>query len=61
MDLSIAEWRKASRSSNNGGNCVELARINHMVAIRDSKDPDGPKLLFTPRSLRALTQAIKNA
>ncbi|NVI85812.1 DUF397 domain-containing protein [Actinomadura sp. BRA 177] len=61
MDLSTAAWRKSSRSSNNGGNCVELARINDTVAIRDSKDPDGPKLLLTPRSLRGLTQALKNA
>ncbi len=48
MDLSTAAWRKSSRSSNNGGNCVELARINDTVAIRDSKDPDGPKSLLTP-------------
>ena len=61
MDLSTVKWRKASRSSSNGGNCVELARIADTVAIRDSKDPEGPKLLLTPRSLRALTQAIKNA
>ncbi|NKZ09021.1 DUF397 domain-containing protein [Actinomadura latina] len=61
MDLSTAKWRKASRSSNNGGNCVELARLADTVAIRDSKDPEGPKLLLTPRSLRDLTQALKNA
>lgn len=61
MDLSTAKWRKASRSSSNGGNCVELARIADTVAIRDSKDPEGPKLLLTPRSLRDLTQALKNA
>ncbi|NVI85813.1 DUF397 domain-containing protein [Actinomadura sp. BRA 177] len=60
MDLSTAKWIKASRSSNNGGDCVELARIAGTVAIRDSKDPDGPKLLLTPRSLRGLTQALKN-
>ncbi|MFA1550616.1 DUF397 domain-containing protein [Actinomadura chokoriensis] len=61
MDLSTAAWRKSSRSSNNGGNCVELARIDDTVAIRDSKDPDGPKLLLTPQSLRDLTQDLKNA
>ncbi|MFB4306369.1 DUF397 domain-containing protein [Actinomadura sp. GTD37] len=61
MDLSTVTWRKASRSSNNGGNCVELARIADTVAIRDSKDPEGPKLLLTPQSLHALTQALKNA
>ncbi|SNR27579.1 DUF397 domain-containing protein [Actinomadura mexicana] len=61
MDLSNAVWRKSSRSSSNGGNCVELARMNDTVAIRDSKDPDGPKLLITPQALRHLGEAIKNA
>ncbi|WP_433227443.1 DUF397 domain-containing protein [Actinomadura formosensis] len=61
MDLSTAAWRKASRSSGNGGNCVELARIDGTVAIRDSKNPHGPKLLITPQTLRDLTQTIKNA
>ncbi|GAA2303905.1 hypothetical protein GCM10010402_73790 [Actinomadura luteofluorescens] len=48
MDLSIAVWRKAARSSNNGGDCVEVARVGEVVAVRDGKDPDGPKLLLTP-------------
>ncbi|GAA4225196.1 DUF397 domain-containing protein [Actinomadura meridiana] len=61
MDLSTARWRKSSRSSNNGGDCVELARINDTVAIRDSKNPHGPKLLLTPHQLHHLTQSIKNA
>jgi Domain of unknown function (DUF397) len=45
MDLSRAEWRKASRSSSNGGNCVEVARnLRDAVAVRDSKNPAGPVL-----------------
>ncbi|MGW2307019.1 DUF397 domain-containing protein [Actinomadura luteofluorescens] len=61
MDLSTVVWRKASRSSNNGGDCVELGRVGDTVAIRDSKDPDGPKLLITPRTLRRLRATIKIA
>ncbi|MGW2307022.1 DUF397 domain-containing protein [Actinomadura luteofluorescens] len=61
MDLSIAVWRKAARSSNNGGDCVEVARVGEVVAVRDGKDPDGPKLLLTPQALRRLSVAIKNA
>jgi len=48
MDLSRAEWRKSSYSSNNGGNCVEVARnLPNVVAVRDSKDPDGPSLILS--------------
>ncbi|GAA2303893.1 hypothetical protein GCM10010402_73770 [Actinomadura luteofluorescens] len=59
--MSSVTWRKASRSSNNGGNCVELARVGDTVAIRDSKDPDGPKLLIAPQVLRRLGEVIKHA
>jgi hypothetical protein len=61
MDLISVTWRKASRSSNNGGNCVEVARVSGTVAIRDSKDPDGPKLLLTPQAVHDLARAIKDA
>jgi hypothetical protein len=58
MDLSNATWRKASRSGENGGNCVELAdAAGAMVAVRDSKDPDGPVLLLTRAALRAAVQS----
>jgi len=46
MDLTRAEWRKSSRSGDNGGNCVEVARnLPGIVAVRDSKDPGGPVLI----------------
>lgn len=42
-------WKKSSRSNGNGGNnCVEVAFLDTGVAVRDSKNPDGPKLMFTP-------------
>ena len=60
MDLSHAEWRKARRSSSNGGACVEVARnLPLIVAIRDSKDPGGPKLVTTPAAWRAFTASVK--
>lgn len=59
MDLSRADWRKASYSANNGGACVEVARnIPGIVAIRDSKDPDGPVLTFTPQQWRSFLAAV---
>jgi hypothetical protein len=49
MNLSNAIWRKSTYSSNNGGNCVEVARnLPGVIAVRDSKNPSGPALIFTP-------------
>jgi len=38
-------WRKSGRCDSN--TCVEVAEVGHDIAIRDSKRPDGPTLLFT--------------
>ncbi|MFJ8579001.1 DUF397 domain-containing protein [Micromonospora sp. NPDC093277] len=58
MELTNARWRKSSRSSGNGGDCVEVAdNLPGLVAVRDSKDPTGPTLTFAPTVWRAfLTQ-----
>ena len=58
MELTGAQWRKSSRSSGNGGDCVEVAdNLPNLVAVRDSKDPTGPTLTFTPTAWRTfLTQ-----
>ncbi|MEU1878336.1 DUF397 domain-containing protein [Streptosporangium sp. NPDC020072] len=61
MDLSAAAWRKSSRSGDNGGQCVEVAvNLPGAVAVRDSKDPDGPKLLFAPAGWNAFVGGVKN-
>jgi hypothetical protein len=60
MDLSRADWRKSAFSSSNGGNCVEVARnIPDVVAVRDSKDPHGPALIFTPSDWSAFIANLK--
>lgn len=46
-------WRKSSRSGSNSGACVEVATLPDRVLVRDSKDPDGPVLTFTPGEWRA--------
>ncbi|MDG4834592.1 DUF397 domain-containing protein [Solwaraspora sp. WMMD1047] len=52
-DLTGAKWRKSSRSGSTGGNCVEVAdNLPNLVAVRDSKDPAGPTLHFTPHHWR---------
>jgi hypothetical protein len=59
--VEVAEvWRKSSYSGTNGGNCVEVARtLPAAIAVRDSKDPAGPKLIFTPADWAAFTAAIR--
>ncbi|MDG4831782.1 DUF397 domain-containing protein [Solwaraspora sp. WMMD1047] len=48
-DLTGAVWRKSSRSGGNGGDCVEVADgLADLIGVRDSKDPTGPVLVFTP-------------
>jgi hypothetical protein len=58
MDLTRATWRKSSYSGNNGGNCVEVAAARK-IAIRDSKDPNGPVLAFAPKDWRRFADRIK--
>ena len=58
-DLSRAAWRK-STYSNNGGSCIEVARAApDIVAVRDSKDPHGPKLTFSPDVWRRFADRVK--
>jgi hypothetical protein len=52
-------WRKSSHSGGNGGECVELASAPGVVAVRDSKDPDGPKLLVGREEFAALVTSLK--
>jgi hypothetical protein len=60
MDLTRAKWRKSSYSNGNGGACVEVARnLPGVVAVRDSKDPAGPKLIFEPDQWLAFTGGVK--
>jgi hypothetical protein len=61
VDLRGAGWRKSSRSSNNGGVCVELARVGGVVAVRDSKNPEAPALVFGTREMRSFIEGIKKA
>ncbi|WP_433232578.1 DUF397 domain-containing protein [Actinomadura formosensis] len=58
--LSKATWRKSSYSGANGGECVEVASVPGTVAIRDSKDPAGPKLVMNRKDFQRLTVTLKN-
>lgn len=72
MDLPTVAWRKSGRSTN-GGDCVEVAVVpgdpavaghkadaDELYLIRDSKDPDGPALAFTPSEWSAFVGGVKD-
>jgi hypothetical protein len=56
-----AAWVKSSYSGPTGGNCVELARLpGGRVAVRNSSDPAGPALVFTPAEWDAFLAGVKD-
>ena len=62
MDISDVIWRKASYSGDNGGACVEVVSAGKaLVAVRDSKDPTGPKLVFNPSVWRSFIHQTRNS
>jgi len=57
--LRAAKWRK-SRHSNPSGNCVEMARLpGQRVAVRDSRRPDGPALLFSQTAWETFLRSLR--
>ncbi|MEH0931299.1 uncharacterized protein DUF397 [Micromonospora violae] len=62
MDMSDARWRTATRSSNNGGACVEVAdNLPGRVLVRDSKHRDGGTLTFAPAAWASFVDAVRVA
>jgi hypothetical protein len=59
LDLTKAHWHKSSRSSGNGA-CVEVADLPEAIAVRDSKDPDGPRLAFSRQSWTTFVERTKD-
>ncbi|MDA0639527.1 DUF397 domain-containing protein [Nonomuraea ferruginea] len=60
MNLEKAEWRKATASGDNG-QCVEVAtNLPGIVAVRDSKNPQGPALIFTPGEWKAFVGGVRD-
>jgi len=56
-----AAWRKSTYSNATGGQCVEVADLDAGVrAVRDSKDPAGPALRFTPGEWAAFTAGVRD-
>lgn len=59
-ELADARWRKSTRSGN-VRDCVEVAELaGGHCAVRDSKDPAGPALIFTPAGWATFTTAVRS-
>jgi hypothetical protein len=52
-------WRKSSYSGSNGGQCVEVGNDARLIAVRDSKDPDGSVLSFAAGTWAAFAERVK--
>ncbi|MEU7037836.1 DUF397 domain-containing protein [Streptomyces sp. NPDC046237] len=55
--LGTAAWRKSSYSGPTGGECVEVADLDAHVAVRDSKNPQGPAFLVAPAAFAVFVTA----
>jgi hypothetical protein len=59
-DLGGVTWQK-SRRSNSSGNCVEMAQLpDGEIAVRNSRHPDGPALVYTRAEITALILGAKD-
>jgi len=59
-ELGPVQWRK-SRASNPSGNCVEVAALpDGGVAVRNSRQPEGPALVYTRAEITAFITGVRN-
>ncbi|MFJ6137139.1 DUF397 domain-containing protein [Kitasatospora sp. NPDC092286] len=59
MTLEQANWRKSTYSSD-GGQCIEVADgLSGVIPVRDSKDPNGPTLIFPADAWQSFVTAVR--
>lgn len=56
-DFSRAVWRKSTRTQQSG-QCVEMAAVDQVIGVRDSKDPTGPVLVFSRQAFGAFVRGV---
>ncbi|MGW0504846.1 DUF397 domain-containing protein [Micromonospora sp. NPDC003241] len=62
MNAAGPRWRTSTRSTDSGGNCVEVAdNLPGVVLVRDSKDRSGPSLTFAPTAWRSFLDLAREA
>lgn len=60
VDLDRAAWQKSTRSGGSCDNCVEVAFVDGAIAVRDSKNPSGPALVYTREEWDAFIGGVKD-
>ncbi|MFC4506828.1 MULTISPECIES: DUF397 domain-containing protein [Streptomyces] len=58
--MTSGEWYKSSHSGGNQGECLEVARNHPAVPVRDSKDADGPVLVFSVDGWASFVAAVRD-
>ena len=60
-ELPEVAWKKSGRS-NPSGNCVEMTALTNSsdIAVRNSRDPEGPALLYTRSEIAAFVRGAKD-
>lgn len=56
---SVVHWRKSARSGDTGGACVEVANASPEILVRDSKHPQGTRLVFGAVEWRRFSDRVK--
>lgn len=58
-ELRGAKWQKSFFSGNYNNNCVEMAGLpSGEIAVRNSRDPNGPALIYTRAEVEALVRGV---
>ncbi|MFI5897661.1 DUF397 domain-containing protein [Actinoplanes sp. NPDC051513] len=57
IDRNALAWRIATRSA--GGNCVQVAAANNLIAVRNSRNPEGEVILYTKPEFAAFLDGAK--
>lgn len=59
-DLSAVLWRKSTRSAGGSSNCIEVTHLPGLIAIRDSKNPEGGTLIVSRAVFHHLLDGVKH-
>lgn len=59
VDVASVQWRQSSHSGGSGGECLEVAQLAGDIGMRDSKNPEGPHLVFDIADWRASARRVR--